>query len=86
MTSTRHPVAQAILTYLSDHTEAEDTIEGITEWWLLESEIKHRRKEVEAVLDRLVAESLITAHRTQDSRIRYRLNHGKINEIKELIK
>jgi hypothetical protein len=83
--SARNPVAQDILTYLLAHSEAEDTIEGIVDWWLLEEKIKHRKKEVQAVLDELVAQALITTRKSEDSRIRYRINGRKMNEIRGLL-
>lgn len=79
-------MALDILTYLLAHSEAEDTIEGIVDWWLLEEKIKHRMNEVQAVLDELVAQTLITTRKSKDSRIRYRINDGKVNEIRELLK
>jgi hypothetical protein len=84
--SARNPAAQDILTYLSAHSEAEDTIEGIIDWWLVEKTIKHRKKEVQAALDELVAQTLITTRKSEDSRIRYRINNRKMNEIRELLK
>ena len=79
-------MALDILTYLLAHSEAEDTIEGIVDWWLLEERIKHRMNEVQAVLDELVALTLITTRKSKDSRIRYRINNRKMDEIRELIK
>lgn len=84
--SAMSPVAEDILTYLLAHSEAEDTIEGIVDWWLLEEKIRHRKKEVQAVLDELVAQALITTRKSEDSRIRYRINNRHVNEIRELLK
>lgn len=84
--SARNPVAEAILSYLLAHSEAEDTIEGIVDWWLLHEKIKHRTREVQAVLDELVARALITTRKSEDSRIRYRINNQKVSEIRELLK
>jgi hypothetical protein len=83
--SARNPVAQVILSYLLAHSEAEDTIEGIIDWWLLEETVKHRKKEVQAALDELVSQSLITTRKSEDSRIRYRINNRKMKEVRELI-
>ena len=79
-------MAKDMLTYLLAHSEAEDTIEGIIDWWLLEETIKHRKKEVQAALDELVAQTLITTRKSEDSRIRYRINNRKMKEIRELLK
>ena len=78
-------MAQVILSYLLAHSEAEDTIEGIIDWWLLEETVKHRKKEVQAALDELVSQSLITTRKSEDSRIRYRINNRKMKEVRELV-
>jgi metal-responsive CopG/Arc/MetJ family transcriptional regulator len=79
-------IAQDILSYLVENTSAEDTIDGIVEWWLLQEKIKHRMKEVQKVLDELVVESLIVVRKSKDSKIRYRINKGKMREIQALLK
>jgi len=79
-------VAQDILSYLLEHTAAEDTIEGIVEWWLLEEKIKRRTKEVQKALDELTRDSLIIALKSKDSKIRYRLNKRKMNKIRAILK
>lgn len=82
----RNSVAQDILTYLLANTRAEDTVEGIVEWWLLEEKIKNRTREVQEVLDELVAQSLICERKSEDARVRYRINEHKLDEIRELLK
>jgi hypothetical protein len=78
-------IAQDILSYLLTHTAAEDTVEGIVEWWLLEEKIKHRTKEVQKVVDELVDESLIVARESKDSKIHYRVNERKMNKIRAIL-
>jgi hypothetical protein len=77
--------AHDLLSYLLDHTMAEDTIEGIVDWWLLEEKIKRRTKEVQKIIDELVAEELIVARESKDSKIRYRINIRKMKEIRTLV-
>lgn len=79
-------VAQDILSYLLEHTAAEDTIEGIVEWWLLEEKIKRRTKEVQKVLDELARDRLIIALKSKDSKTRYRLNKRNMNKIRAILK
>ena len=79
------PIFQDILSYLLAHTAAEDTVEGIVEWWLLEERIKRRIKEVQSVLDELVSQSLILAHESKDSKIRYRINKRKVKRIRAIL-
>jgi len=77
--------ARDILSYLLSHTSAEDTIEGIVEWWLPEERIRQQTNEVKKILDKLVADSLISTRMSEDSRTRYRLNKRKLKEIRELV-
>lgn len=74
-----------ILAYLAEHPEAEDTLEGIVHWWLLEQKIKNLTAGVEAALDKLVAQGLVLEHRRKDGRIHYRLNRRKAEEIEDLL-
>jgi predicted transcriptional regulator len=74
------------LSYLSDHPDAEDTVEGIVEWWLLEEEIKQRKSEVEGALAELVANDLVRVRKGADKRVRYLFNSTRQNEVRELLK
>jgi hypothetical protein len=78
-------IAQDILSYLLTHTAAEDTMEGIVEWWLLEEKIKRRTKEVQRILDELLHESLIEARHSKDSKIHYRINKHNMNRIRAIL-
>ena len=78
-------IARSILSYLIAHPMAEDTLEGITQWWLLEEQIKRRLKEVHEALEELQSQKLIIAHKAGDSRIRYRINKRKLNQIRALL-
>ena len=78
-------IAQDILSYLLEHTAAEDTIEGIVQWWLLEEKIKRRMNEVQKVLDELAREGLIIANKSKDSKIRYRINKLRENKIRAML-
>lgn len=66
-------LAQRILRYLEDHPNARDTVEGITEWWLLQNEIQQRLAEVEAALGELVQSGLVIADRGAGRAVHYRL-------------
>ncbi len=71
----RSRVAQAILDYLREHPDAQDTLAGITEWWLPEQEIKTRTANVKEALDELVTAELISEHQGKDAQISYRLTN-----------
>jgi len=64
-------IAQAIAAYVEKNPEAQDTLEGIVQWWLPEA--RHQtRALIKEALDELVAEGLITAHKAKDAQIFYR--------------
>jgi hypothetical protein len=77
--------AHEILAYLAEHEDAQDTLEGIVEWWLLEQKIRSRTAEVEKALDDLIADSLILVHKGGDARTHYCINPQKVREIRERI-
>lgn len=79
-------IAYDILAYLSEHPEAQDTLQGIVQWWLLEQEIKTRISQVERALAKLVAERLVVERTGKDSQTHYRINRRKMGEIKSFLK
>ncbi len=66
-------ISERILSYLSDHPDAQDTLEGIVEWWLLEQDIKHRTAATERALAELTSRGLILK-RLRNSVTYYMLN------------
>ena len=75
-----------ILAYLVDHPNAQDTLEGIVEWWLLERAIKFQEAQVKKALAELVAKGLVIERKGRDSQTSYRINEQKYEEIKKLVK
>jgi hypothetical protein len=69
-----------------ENVAAQDTLEGIVEWWLLEKKIQHNTAEVKSVLDELSAKNLIVEFKAPDSRVRYRINRNKKIEIAAFLK
>ncbi len=78
-------IAQEILAYLADHPDAQDTLEGIVQWWLLERKIKYQRDLVEEAIARLVDQKFILTWKDSYSRIRYRLNEHKAEVIHKIL-
>jgi hypothetical protein len=79
-------IGNKILAYLVDHRKAQDTLEGIVEWWLLERAIKFQEAQVKKALAELVANGLILEKKGSNSQIHYRINQSKYKEIQELFK
>lgn len=73
------------MTYLAEHPESHDTLEGIVEWWLLEQEIKHRTVLVREVMAELVVRGLVLERESSDARVHYYINRDRLAEIRQLI-
>jgi hypothetical protein len=69
---------ELILGYLRRHPQAKDTIEGITEWWLLEERIVRAELAIQAALDELVADGRVLRESQFDGRVFYRANPSRI--------
>ena len=79
-------IGNEILAYLVDHPKAQDTLEGIVEWWLLERAIKFQEAQVKKALAELITKGLAIEQKGYDSTIHYRINQSRFEEIKKLIK
>ena len=77
----KRDVSEEILEYLRNNPDASDTLEGITEWWLLNQRINYEMKKVEAAILKLVKHGWVVEIKGKDSRIRYRLNYQKMREL-----
>ena len=78
-------IGNEILAYLIENPMAQDTLEGIVEWWLLEREIKFETARVKEALSDLVARGLVIEHKGMDLQINYRINQKKYEGIKKLV-
>lgn len=78
-------IAREILAYLVDHPDAQDTLEGIIQWWLLERKIKYQTDMVKQTIAELVEKGFILEERAKDSRVHYRTNQSKQEEIRMLL-
>ena len=61
-------------------------MEGIVQWWMLDRAIKTESKNVLAALAQLVDQGFVVEQRRKDARVHYRINHGKLSEIREALK
>ncbi|HEV8483549.1 MAG TPA: hypothetical protein VGV87_08380 [Blastocatellia bacterium] len=78
-------IAQEILAYLAAHPRAQDTMEGILQWWLLEQDIKRTMAQVKSALGELVSQGLVMERQEKDGRIHYRINRRQIARIRALL-
>ena len=76
-------IAREILGYLVKHPGAQDTLEGITQWWIPEQRIRTQIGNVKKAIAELVAQKFVIERKGKDSRTHYRINPRKIMEIKD---
>ncbi len=73
MDDKRVKVAYEILRYLIKNPGAQDTLEGVVDWWLLGRNIKYQKLVVKKALDMMIEDGLVIAHQGPDSRTVYKL-------------
>jgi hypothetical protein len=78
-------MAYEILIYLAKNPDAQDTLEGVIEWWLLEQRLKKQMLKVKDALDELVKDGLLVERQGKDLRIHYKINRRKYRKIQKLI-
>ena len=77
-------VASTILNYLRQNPEAQDTFEGIVNWWLPDQQHQQSRATIKEALDRLLAAGLIREHKGTDGQISYRVMRDNDESRKNL--
>ncbi len=85
-TTEKSGIAYQILAYLHRNPDAQDTLEGIIEWWLLEQDIRRSVAKVEKGLAELMAGGFIVERKGRDSRVYYRINRRKAKAISALLR
>ena len=79
-------VARAILEYLWKHPDAQDTLAGISQWWLREENLKTPTTTVSDALSGLAAKGLVLARKGKDSQTHYRINRRKLQQVRAFLK
>jgi len=81
----KREIERDILAYLTQNPSAEDTVEGIVEWWLLDQRIRNESETAKEALSDLVGKGLVLERTGRDARSRYRVNAERLKEIKKLL-
>lgn len=71
-----------ILDYLIRHPDAQDTIEGIVDWWLLEQRMRTVQSEVRRALVELEQRGFVVSSASPDGRLIFRFNVHRGGEAK----
>jgi hypothetical protein len=72
--STLPSPAAEILEYLARHPDAQDTIDGILNWWLLDTCIRKWAGKITETVDFLVREGFLEEKSSDDGHILYRVS------------
>ena len=79
------PLAYEVLAYLAENPAAQDTLEGIVQWWLLERYIAEETQKVREAVSELTARGLLLERRNGSSRLHYRIDPGRLDEVRSLL-
>ena len=79
-------IGYRILNYVVENPNAQDTLEGIVEWWLLDRLTVSNVNKVKEALTHLVATHLVLERKGKESRTYYKINSHKLKEISERLK
>ena len=71
-------IEKEVLAYLAQNPNAEDSVEGITRWWLSSSD-QYTVAEVQAALDELISRKLLVARRCPEGHVYFRANLDRRN-------
>jgi len=70
-----------ILSYLAQHPDAKDTVEGIMHWWLPGGETGVKASDVDGALEGLLARGWVTASSVGQGTRVYGLDRARRDEI-----
>jgi len=78
-------VQRGILNYLTQHPHAKDTLQGIIEWWLVDSRQTPGVADVQEALDELVQRGWILVTKRSPSSTLYGLDEAHLDSIREFL-
>lgn len=66
--------APEILEYLARHPDAQDTVDGILHWWVVETCLRSWAPKIAATVQQLVQADFLQQRGTPDGRVFYRIS------------
>jgi hypothetical protein len=67
-------LAREILDYLARHPDAQDTIDGIVQWWVLDSCIRSWASKIAKTVAQLVEQGFLEKKNSSDGKIFYHIS------------
>ena len=75
--------APEILDYLSRHPDAQDTIDGIMHWWVLDACIRNWAPKIAETIEQLVQQGFLERKPSADGHIFYRVSPEYLVTLKK---
>jgi hypothetical protein len=85
LSDNKSQVQRGILNYLAQHPHAKDTLQGIIEWWLVDSRPTPGVADVREALDELVQRGWILVTKRSPSNTLYGLDEAHLDSIREFL-
>lgn len=82
----RSATAARILAYLAENPDAQDSLQGILDWWLPQPHLASRTGPVREALVDLVSDGLLLESEALGSPTRYRVNRDRLEEIRQIVR
>lgn len=78
--------AHKILAYLMENPNAQDTLEGIVDWWLLQQDLTRNVALIRKAVNNLMHKGFLVERLVNDRTKYYQVNRAKLPEISALYK
>ena len=75
--------APEILDYLARHPDAQDTIDGIMHWWVLDACIRNWTPKITETIEQLVQQGFLEQKPSPDGHIFYRVSRQYLATLKQ---
>src|SRR5262245_9018355 len=75
--------APEILDYLARHPEAQDTLDGILHWWVLDSCVKRWAPRIAETVTNLVQQGFLEEKRSPDGQTFYRVSPQYLSTLQQ---
>lgn len=69
-----------------EHPGAQDSFEGIVQWWILERSLKAWLPVITEAVAELVEQGLLERRATSNGTVLYRMNPARIEELQDLLR
>ena len=75
--------APEILDYLARHPEAQDTIDGILHWWVLDACVRKWAPKIAKTVAQLVEQGFLEEKRSADGKVFYRVSPRYLSTLRK---